>query len=350
MLISKRLMKAIRIHSHGSVDSLSIDNIDIPNKSDTRVLIKVKAAALNHLDIWVRNGLPGINIPLPLIMGSDASGDVIHVGKNVSKFKVGDKVVVQPGTFNNSHSDIEQGNENFSKSYGILGETENGVQAEFISLPENNLFSMPEFLSYEESSSMQLVFMTAYQMIVNRAKLQPNEKILIYAGSSGVGSAAIQIAKDIGATVISTAGNKEKEKHAYSMGADYVLSHYNNKSFISELKDITDNKLCDVIFEHIGLATWDQSMRCLSKGGRLVTCGATTGGIVSIDLRHLFMKQQSILGSTMAGLSAFTDVINKINDKVYKPFVDEVFSFDDVIKAHKYIQDSKQIGKVVLVP
>ena len=343
-------MKAIRIHNHGDANSLSLDDINMPPKADDEIIVKVKATALNHLDIWVRNGLPGIPIPLPLIMGSDASGKVVDVGLKVKDFKVGDKVVIQPGTFDDSYNDLQIGKENFSKSYGILGETENGVQAEFVSLPKRNLHLMSDHLTYEESASMQLVFMTSYQMLVKRAHLKDSDIIMIYGGSSGVGSAAIQIAKDIGATVIATSGNKKKENHAYSMGADFVVSHYNNDSFVSQIKDITNNKMCDVVFEHVGLNTWNQSMRCLAKGGRLVTCGSTTGSNIKIDLRHLFMKQQTILGSTMGGLESFNEVMSKIKNDIYKPFIDQIFTFKDIKKAHKYLEDSKQIGKVVVVP
>ena len=350
MLILKRLMKAIRIHNHGDIETLVVDSICFPKLSENKVIVKIHAASLNHLDIWVRNGLPGIPIPLPLIMGSDASGEVVEVGHKTSKFKIGDKVVIQPGTFNNSFNDLKIGSENFSKSYGIIGETENGVQAEYVSLPEYNLSMMPLHLSFEESASMQLVFMTSYQMLVTRAKLNKNETVLIYGGSSGVGSSAIQIAKDIGSTVIATAGSKEKEMHAYNMGADYVISHYDNENFIKQVKDITNSRLCDVVFEHVGSETWNQSIRCLSKGGRLVTCGSTTGPKINIDLRHLFMKQQTILGSTMAGIDTFNAVMSKINNKIYKPFVDKVFLFDDIKKAHEYLEKSNQIGKVVLVP
>ena len=341
-------MKAVRIHSHGGLDVLKYDSLDEPVCNSNSIKVKIKASALNHLDIWVRNGIPGINIPLPLIMGSDASGEIIEIGSNVNKFNIGDNIVVQPGTFPNDCKYVLDGKENYSYDYGILGETENGVQSEFVILEPKNIHTMSNHLTFEESASMQLVFMTSYQMLVKRAKLKENEFVLIYGATSGVGSAAIQIAKDINAKVITTVGNKDKFNYAYDMGADFVIDH--SKPYTSIIKDITNNKGVDVVFEHIGPITWDSSIKVLNKGGRLVTCGSTTGPKVSIDLRYLFSKQQEIIGSTMADIDSFNSVMKKINDKIYKPFVDEVFRFKDIKKAHSYLENRKQYGKIILVP
>jgi len=343
-------LKSIRIHNHGSSDVLTVDELDDPVVSKKKIKIKIEACSMNHLDIWVRNGLPGLTMKLPLTLGSDAAGTVVEMGKGVKGFSCGDKVVIQPGIFNNSSGDLIKGKENLSKTYGILGETENGVQSSFAVLSEENICKMPIHLNFIEASSMQLVFMTAYQMLVTRAELQPSNNVLIYGGSSGIGSAAIQIAKDVGSYVIATAGNKEKEKHSYEMGADAVVMHYNNPKFVEQVKSLTKNKLCNVVFEHVGFNTWDKSMKCLSRGGRIVTCGATSGANVQIDLRYLFMKQQSVIGSTMANIPSFNSVMSKINKKIYFPFVDKVFSFNDVKYAHNYMEQSNQKGKIVLVP
>ena len=341
-------MKAVRIYNHGSLDVLKYDSLDEPTCNPDNLKIRIKASALNHLDIWVRNGIPGIDIPLPLTMGSDGSGEIVEIGENINQFKIGDKIVVQPGTFPRDCNSVLDGKENYSHKYGILGETENGIQSEFVVLKADNIHLMPEHLSFEEAASMQLVFMTSYQMLIKRAKLKENEFVLIYGATSGVGSAAIQIAKDINAKIITTVGNKDKFNYAYNMGADYVLDH--TKPYTSIIKDITKNKGVDVVFEHIGPITWDNSLKVLNKGGRLVTCGSTTGSTVSIDLRHLFSKQQTILGSTMADIDSFNSIMSKINNKIYKPFIDKVFSFKDVKKAHAYLEDRKQYGKIILVP
>ena len=340
-------MKAIRIHNHGNIESLCVDDIPEPQTVKNKVKVQIKAAALNHLDIWVRNGLPGINIPLPLIMGSDASGIVVDVGDNVSKFKIGDKVVVQPGTVKDYNDNADR-NINYSNTYGIVGETEDGVQAEYVNLPEYNLSMMPDHLTFEEASSMQLVFMTAYQMLVTRGCLKKHETILIYGATSGVGSAAIQIAKNLGANVITTVGTDNKKEYALSIGADYVLNH--TQDIKKNVRSYTSSMGVDMVCEHIGEATWNQSLSLLKKGGRVVTCGSTTGANVSIDLRHLFMKQHTIIGSTMSCLDTFDKVMSKIRNKEYKPFIDKVFKFDDVKNAHMRLEDRKQFGKIVLVP
>ena len=341
-------MKAIRIHSHGCSDVLKVDNLNIPKCTENHILVNVKACSLNHLDIWVREGLPGLPIKLPLIMGSDASGTVMEVGKNIKNFTVGDDVKVQPGTFDENCNSVIQGLENYSPTYGILGETSDGTQAEYILLKETNLALKPKHLSFVEASSMALVFMTSYQMIVERAKLKKTDMILIYGATSGVGSAAIQIAKDIGATVVSTVGDNNKIDYAYNMGWDHVLLH---DEFLSDnLKKYLQKRKFNVVFEHVGSATWNNSLKFLAIGGRLVTCGSTTGANVNIDLRHLFMKQQTILGSTMGNISSFNSVVDKISSEVYRPFIDDIFDFDKIKDAHKKLEERSQCGKIVIVP
>ena len=341
-------MKAVRIHEHGGINVLQVDEVDQPICTSDKIKVKIKATALNHLDLWVREGLPVINIPLPLTMGSDASGEIVEVGKNINKYAVGDNVIIQPGTFDLSCDMVLNGKENYSTTYGILGETENGVQSEYIVLPEINVSKMSEHLSFEEAASMQLVFMTSYQMLVTRGKLLENEFILIYGATSGIGSASIQIAKDIGAKIITTVGSDEKMDFAYKLGADFVLNHSND--LVAEISKITNQSGVDIICEHIGKKTWNQSMKVLRKGGRIVTCGSTTGPLISIDLRHLFMKQQTIMGSTMASIDTFNKVLDKIKLKKYKSFIDKVYIFDEVKNAHKRMEDRKNSGKIVLIP
>ena len=340
-------MKAVIIDSHGSADVLKVKKIDEPICPPDNVKVNIKASSINHLDIWVRNGIPGINTPLPMILGSDGAGVVVEVGKNISNIKIGDRVVIQPGTYSKDCINVQKGMENFSNTYGILGETENGVQCEYACLNIENIYPMYDKLSFEEASSMQLVFMTAYQMLIKRASLQPFETVLVYGGASGIGTAAIQIAKDIGAKVITTVGSKYKFNHAFNFGADYVFNH-SNKNWIKEIKDVLDGNMVDVIFEHIGKDTWDSSMKLLGKGGRIVTCGATTGYDVNIDLRHLFSKQQTIIGSTMSDINTFKKVQEKIAKNIYTPFVDKIYSMSDIKKAHKRIEDRQNLGKVVI--
>ena len=341
-------MKSIRIHQHGNVDVLSIDEHEVPTYKDDELLINIKACSINHLDVWIRMGLPGLPINFPLILGSDGSGVIIEKGKNVNQYSAGDEIVIQPGIFNKKCPTAIGGKENYSPSYGILGEHVNGVQSEYVVLKAENIHLKPKHLTFEEASSMQLVFMTSYQMIVKRANLQKNESILIYGGTSGVGSAAIQIAKDIGANIIATVGNKSKIDYAFKMGANHVFLH--NENLIKNIKKITSNKGLDVVFEHVGAKTWNSSLRLLARGGRLVTCGSTTGSKVSLDLRHLFMKQQTILGSTMSDIDSFKSVMKNIYERKYFPFIDKIFSFKDVKKAHGRMESRKNFGKIILVP
>ena len=200
-------MKAIQIKKHGNVRVLNYSEIENPICPPNKIKIKIRACSINHLDIWVRSGIPGMNLPLPLILGSDGSGIVVEVGSQVKSFDVNDEVIIQPGTYDKSCKMVKDGKENFSKSYGILGETENGVQAEYVVLNHENVFQKPKHLSFIEAASMPLVFMTSYQMLIERAKLLKDETVLIYGATSGIGMAAIQIAKDVGAKIIATIGD-----------------------------------------------------------------------------------------------------------------------------------------------
>ena len=343
-------MKTIIIKEHGSIDVLNTISEPEPECPPDRIKINIKASSLNHLDIWVRNGIPGLNIPLPLIMGSDASGIIVEIGENLisSDYFINQDVVIQPGTFNVSYLDSENKKENYSSSYGILGETENGVQSEYVLLKPENIYPKPKHLSFEEAASMPLVFMTSYQMLVERAEIKKSDIVLIYGGTSGIGMAAIQIAKDIGATVITTVGNSEKMSFVEKLNPDYIFNHQEDNLY-KKIKNISSRGV-DIVFEHIGPSTWEQSIRVLAIGGKIVTCGATTGNIVSIDLRYLFMKQQSILGSTMGSLSTFKNVFDKINDKKYQPYIDKVYAFEDIKKAHTRMENRKHFGKIILVP
>ena len=340
-------MKSIRIHNHGGPEVLSIDSIPEPKDCPTdHLIVEMKAWGLNHLDIWVRKGFANKKIPLPRTLGSDGAGTVIEVGSNVSPSLIGSDIIIQPGIIDEVR-DNYKGKEHYSTKYGILGETHNGVQSEFVVLSKNNIEIMPKKLSYEEAASMPLVFMTAYEMLIKKANLRSEDKVLIYGGCSGVGAAAIQVARDVGAEIVTTGGSEEKVDFLKQMEIGEVVNH-SASSTLKILKELTNGKGFDVIFEHIGKNTWDDSIRLLNKGGRIVTCGATTGSNVKINLAHLFIKQQSILGSTMAGTSTFSEVISKINQKKYYPIIAKRFNFNDIVSAHHYIEDRQSFGKVIL--
>ena len=339
-------MKAIVIESHGAPDVIKIKDIEEPICPSEKVRVRVRASSINHLDIWVRKGIPGLRIDFPRILGSDASGTVTEVGSDVDAFKVGDNVVVQPGIFDADCPRVMEGSENLSPSYGIIGEMHDGIQSEYIVLDPVNLHHMPDRLSFSEASSMALVFMTSFQMLIKRARIRKSDSVLIYGATSGVGGAAIQIAKDMGCNVFTTVGDKTKIEYAESLGADAVFLH--DSTLYSSIKNHIGNNRIDVVFEHIGEATWETSTKLLSKGGRLVTCGATTGSNVNINLAHIFFKQLSILGSTMSTLGSFREVFKKIDKGHYTAMIDKVFPLSDIARAHDRIERRENLGKVVV--
>ena len=338
-------MKAVRIYEHGGLNVLKWDEISDPKPSRNQVLIDVKSTSLNHLDIWVRKGIPGV--PLPLITGSDAAGVISSVGENVDENRIGQKVMIQPLVFCGHCIACQSGKQNLCDKMGIRGENCQGTNAQKIVVENSTAFPFPNHLNFEQAAAFSLVAQTSYQMILNRAKLKSNECILIWGASSGVGSMAIQIAKSLGALVIAVSGSDKKCEKGTQIGAQYVLN-YQSDDIISCVKKITDSKGANVVFEHVGSATWDISMQILARGGRIVTCGATTGNDARINLTHLFFKQQSILGSTMGSKSAFDGALKLLNDGEINPVVDRIFPAQEIASAHQYLESGQQFGKVIL--
>lgn len=337
-------MKAIRIHATGGIEQIRLDELEPPQPGPRQVLIQVKAAALNHLDLWVRKGIPGVS--LPIILGSDAAGVVQAIGSGVTQYRVGDKVLAQPGYGCGLCTDCLSGRENYCLKYGIVGEHSDGVQAQYVVLDEDKTLRMPSNASFEEGAAVPLVFITAWEMLVNKGGVKPTDTVLVVAASSGVGSAAVQIAKVHGARVLATAGTKKLEK-ARQLGADFVLDHY-EQDVAKEVKNITGGRGADLVVDHVGSATWERSLRSLAKGGKLVFCGATTGPQVSMDLRFLYRRQQSILGSTMGLRGDLLKVMQLVEENRLRGVVDKVFPFTEVAQAHEYLESGQQFGKVIL--
>ncbi len=340
-------MKAIVFEQHGSPHVLKYIDVPQPAIKPNEVLVRVKACALNHLDIWVRLGLPGVPIPLPHIPGSDVAGEIAQVGSEVTSVRVGQKVVLAPGVTCGKCPACVSGLDNRCRHFTNLGYMIDGGCAEFVRVPEVNCLPYPENLSFEEAAAVPLVFQTAWHMLVGRAQLQPGEDVLILGASSGVGSAAIQIAKFFGARVIATAGTDEKLQKAKRLGADHGINHKSQK-IREEVRRITNKRGVDVVFEHVGTATWDESIASLAPSGRLVTCGATTGFDARIDLRFLFSRQLSLLGSYMGTKSELHAVLKLVAAGRLKPIVDRVFPLAQAAAAHAYLESSSQFGKVVL--
>jgi len=340
-------MKAIIFHQHGTPEVLKYKDAPEPSIRPNEAIVRVKACALNHLDLWVRRGIPGVPIPLPHIPGSDVSGEIAQIGADVTIVRVGQKVVLAPGVTCGRCTACISGQDNRCRQFTNLGYLIDGGCAEFVRAPEVNCLPYPENLSFEEAASIPLVFQTAWHMLVARAELQPGEDILVLGAGSGVGSAAIQIAKFLGARVLATASTDEKLQKAKQLGADHFINHKTQK-IRDEVHRITNKRGVDIVFEHVGTATWDDSLASLAAGGRLVTCGATTGYDAKVDLRFLFSRQLSLLGSYMGTKSELHTVIKLVTAGRLRPIVDRVFPLAEAAAAHAYLESSSQFGKVVL--
>jgi NADPH:quinone reductase-like Zn-dependent oxidoreductase len=339
-------MRAMRIHEHGGPEVLELEQIEPPRPGPGEVTVQVRACAMNHLDLWTRNGLPGLTIPMPHILGSDISGIIAEVGDGVTR-TAGEDVVVQPGLSCGRCLRCFEGRHSECKAYKIFGYQVDGGYAEFLNVPEENLLPKPKSLSFEEAASIPLVFLTAWHMLVGRARVQPGEDVLVLAAGSGVGIAAIQIAKLWGARVIATASTDSKLERAKAIGADDTIN-YTAKDFSEEIRRLTDKKGVEVVIEHVGADTFDKSIRSLAKGGRLVTCGATSGAEASINLRYLFARHISILGSYMGGKPELAKLLPHFDAGELNPVVDKVFPLEEAADAHRRMEDRALFGKIVL--
>jgi len=338
-------MKAVRIHEHGGPEVLRYEDIPEPAFKANEVLVRVRACALNHLDIWVRKGIPGI--VLPHVLGADFAGEVAAAGELCERIKPGQRVLISPGLSCRQCIKCLLGRDNECPRYGLFGAPYPGGNRELVNVPEYAVIPIPDDFSFDDAAATPLVFLTAWQMLLERAKLQRGEDVLVLAASSGVGQAAIQIAKLFHCRVIATAGGEAKLTKAKELGADHVIDHY-QQDILGEVKRITGKRGVDVVFEHVGVATWQKSVASLAPIGRLVTCGATTGFDAKIDLRFLFNRQQSLLGSFMGTMGELHTVLKFVFKKQLKPVIDQVFPMREVAAAHRHLEEKEQFGKVVL--
>ena len=342
-------MKAVHITEHGDPSVLKIVDIDTPEPQQGEVLVRVLGASINHLDLWVRRGMPGMPIPLPRIPGCDGTGEVVQLGAGVDHVQVGQAVVIEPGYSSGTSEHDRAGNDHLSADYQIRGEHSDGIDCEYVALPGRYVFPLPEAVDPVQGAAVPLAFLTAWGMLISRAALQPGETCLVIAGTSGVGSAAIQIARDHGARVLATAGSQEKRALCRELGADEVFDH-SDPEWGKAVRAATEGRGANVVVEHVGPATWSTSMKVLARLGRLVTCGGTTGPKVNVLLPHLFIKNQSILGSTMGPRSALPTIFDKVAQGTYKPVVDRVLPMSKVVEAHTLLEERKVLGKIVLTP
>lgn len=343
------MMRAVFFREHGGLEKLEHGYLPKPIPGPGEVLLRVRACALNHLDIWTRQGMPGVKIHLPHILGCDIAGEVEKLGQGVRGISLGKKAVVAPGLSCGRCATCRSGWDSLCNEYKIVGFQVNGGYAEFVKVPARNVLPVNRVWSFEEWASVPLVFLTAWHMLVTRAGLKKGESVLIHAAGSGVGSAATQIAKYLGAKVVATVGSDEKVKPAKALGADEVIS-YEKKDFELEVKRLNHNRGVDVVFEHIGPATFQKSLASLAPKGRLVTCGVTSGPTVNLDLRFLFIRQLSVMGSYMGGRKELETVLRLIRKKKLKPVLDKVFPLREAREAQARMLERKNFGKIVLVP
>lgn len=341
-------MKAVRFHTHGGPEVLKMEEIPDPRIAQNQVLVRIKACALNHLDLWLRKGLPGVKVPLPHIPGCDIAGEVAAVGELCTRVRVGEKVIISPGRSCMQCASCLTGRDNLCASYQIFGGYGlDGGYAELIAVPEVNVLPLPKGLDLVQAAAFPLTFLTAWNMLVTLGNVQPGQTVLVMGAASGVGVAAIQIAKLFGATVIAAAGTDEKLVKTKALGADHGIN-YRKHAIAQEIKQITGRRGVDIIFEHVGGETWKDLIPIMASGGTLVTCGATAGPVAETDIRYLFMRQIRIQGAYMGSKANLLTMLPLVEAGKLKPVVDQVLPLSEAPQAHQILEERRQVGKVVL--
>ena len=347
-------MKAFVLRGHGDRSQLALADVPAPIiQHGTDVRIRLRAAALNHLDLWTMRGLPGLSLGFPHILGGDGAGVVDEVGSDVRSVAPGDPVMLNPGISCHRCEYCQAGQHSLCVEYRLLGEHLPGTLAEYIVVPEINVARIPTppapdpELSFAEAAAYSLVTLTAWRMLMDRARLRPGETVLVWGVGGGVSSVALRIAKLAGAVVIATSSSDEKLAKARDLGADVTLNH-RTQDVVKEVRALTAKRGVDVVVENVGEATWEASLKVLGRGGRLVTCGATTGPKVSLDVRRLFWYQWDILGSTMGSVQDYREIVRLLGEGKLRPVVDSVFPLARAAEAFARLEDAEHLGKVVV--
>jgi NADPH:quinone reductase-like Zn-dependent oxidoreductase len=340
-------MKAIAITAHGGMEKVQYMDVERPTLGPREVLIETRAMALNHLDLWVRHGLPGSQLAMPHVLGADGAGVVAEVGAEVSRVQVGARVLINPGLNCGVCEFCQAGEQSLCATFGIMGETCPGTFAEYMKVPQDNVHPIPEGFSWEEAAGFPLVFVTAWRMLISKAQIKPGEDILILGIGGGVSTAALQIAKSVGLRAFVTSSSDEKLQQAKKLGADAVIN-YKAQDFGREVRHLTDQRGVDVVVDSVGGESHAKSLASLVKGGRLVTCGATAGPRPQTDLARIFWNQLSVFGSTMGNRREFAEMLNFVGKRGVKPVIDQVFALADGAKALSRMEEGKQFGKIVL--
>ena len=342
-------MDAVVLYEHGGPEVLKFEQIDQPEPGAHDVRVAIKAVALNHLDLWVRKGSPAFKLEYPHRLGADIAGVIDAVGDEVEGLEVGQKVVVNPGVSCGHCKQCLAGHDNLCRHYGILGEHTQGGYAQYIVVPRQNIAPYPADLPWDKAAAGLLTFLTAWQMLVKKARIEPGQLLLIHGAGSGVGVAALQIARLFNCKVIATAGSEAKLAGARELGATHTIN-YREADFVAEVKAITKKAGVDVVFEHVGGDTFANSIKVTRNGGRIVTCGATSGFEPSIDLRHVFFRQIEVLGSTMGSKADLLSVLEHTAAGRFEPIVHQVLPLRQAADAHRILEERKAFGKVVLTP
>jgi NADPH:quinone reductase-like Zn-dependent oxidoreductase len=340
-------MKAAYFREHGGLDRIEYGDLPDPVPGPGQVRVRVRAGALNHLDIFVRNGIPGIPVALPHVMGSDGAGVVESVGPGVTRVKPGDEVVLNPGVNCGDCEFCLKGEHSLCVTFQLLGEHVAGTFAEYVVAPAVNAYPRPASLTWEESAAFPLTFLTAWRMLVTKARVKPGESLLIIGVGGGVAVAALQIGKLLGLTVFVTSGSGEKLALAKGLGADAGIDH-SASDFAREVRKLTGKRGVDVVLDSVGKATWRQSIAAAARGGRLLTCGATTGPDPQTDLGRIFWNQLTVYGSTMGTHAEFAEMLRIFRDGKVRPVVDAVFPLSQAREAERHLEEKRQFGKVVL--
>ncbi len=342
-------MDAVKFTDHGGTDVVEYGEFPDPEIGPDDVLVDVKAGALNHLDVWTRRGLPGLDLEMPHIPGSDGAGVVEAVGEHVSRFEPGDRVALAAGRYCGECEYCRHGEEPQCVNYHIVGEHVRGVHSELAAIPEENLVAVPEGVDWETAAAAPLVFQTAWRMLMTRADVEPGETVLVLGASGGVGHAAVQIADYAGATVYATGGSDEKCRYAEELGAEAAIN-YEEDDFADVIRAITGKRGVDVVVDHVGADTWTDSLASLAKGGRLVTCGATTGHAPETNINRIFWNQLSVLGSTMATPGEIDDALARVWDGTFEVRIREALPMSETARAHELLENREGFGKVVVKP
>ncbi|MBN1344099.1 MAG: zinc-binding dehydrogenase [Phycisphaerae bacterium] len=341
-------MKAAVIHEHGDLDRIGVEDIAPPRPGPGEVVVEVRSAGLNHLDIWVRKGRPGMALAMPHVLGSDAAGVVVELGSEAVGLDIDSEVIIDPGLSCGHCEFCLRGQQSECVSYGILGMSRSGTFAERVCVPARCLHAKPTHLTWDEAASLPLAYMTAWRMLQTRAKLAPGETVLIHGIGGGVALAALQLCKIVGAVVIVTSSSDEKLARASELGADHTINYQATKDVAQAVKEITGGRGADISVNSVGAAGWTIDFHALRRGGRIVVCGVTTGASAPTNLQALYWKQLTVLGSTMGSHEDLRQLLTVVQATGLRPVVDSVHLLDHARQATQRMEEGRQFGKIAL--